>query len=152
MMKSFENDHWIARLSEYMDGEMSAEDAQTLEAHIATCDTCSVVLRDLGTVVQTLQQSAEAPSASIDADRLWPRVLNHLSTDRIAVTQSVAQQRSRIIEAIVAALILAIGIATGYWLGQCGRTNGWLKPAWLPFSTTSAPAIDASRRSSERAC
>ena len=152
MTTYFDNDPWAARLSEYVDGEMSTEEAQALEAHVATCETCRMVLRDLGAVVQTLHEFAVTPSVTADPDRLWPRVLNNLSTDRIAVVESIAYQRSRLIDAIVAALILAIGIATGYWLGQCGRTNGWPRPGWLTTTTMSAPAIKASRPPTKRAC
>ncbi|MDP9205762.1 MAG: zf-HC2 domain-containing protein [Gemmatimonadota bacterium] len=141
MTKPIENDPWVARLSEYVDGEMSGAEAQELEAHLPICETCPVVLRDLTAVVQTLRQNAMTASVSADADRIWPRVISRLSTDRIVAAEGGAYERSWLVDSIIAALILAVGIITGYWLGQCGRTNGWPKPAWLHLGTASAPAV-----------
>ena len=34
------NDHWTDRLSEYLDGDLTAGERTALEAHLAPCGVC----------------------------------------------------------------------------------------------------------------
>jgi hypothetical protein len=44
-------DPWMERLSEYVDGELAADEARQLEAHVEACDDCAAALRDLRTII-----------------------------------------------------------------------------------------------------
>jgi anti-sigma factor RsiW len=41
------NEHWIDRLSEYLDGELPDNERVALEAHLQECDQCTATLDDL---------------------------------------------------------------------------------------------------------
>jgi hypothetical protein len=45
------HDPWTDRLSEYLDGELDAQDSRRLEEHLASCDECTAVLAALHAVV-----------------------------------------------------------------------------------------------------
>ena len=64
------SDRWMDRLSEYLDGELSAADQVALEAHLETCPECSAVLTDLRRVVaQARTMENQAPG-----EDLWPEI------------------------------------------------------------------------------
>jgi len=67
--------HWMDRLSDYLDGDMSAADHAACDAHLAACEACRDVLGELQMVIMT---------ARADTDRgpvtdLWPAVLRQIT-------------------------------------------------------------------------
>lgn len=76
--------HWTARLSDYLDGELSSAERTACDAHLAACPSCRTVLDELLLVVD---------SARADADQeperdLWPGILQQISgTGRGAVAR-----------------------------------------------------------------
>jgi predicted anti-sigma-YlaC factor YlaD len=86
--------HWTDRLSDYLDGELSAADRATCEAHVATCETCREVLEQLRFVIAMARVDAEQAPA-VD---LWPTILEQIApTDagaRGAAPHAVAAQRT----------------------------------------------------------
>jgi anti-sigma factor RsiW len=58
---------WTDRLSDYLDGELSAEEQQAVEAHLRACAPCAAVLDDLKRVVARAATVAARPP---DAD-VW---------------------------------------------------------------------------------
>ena len=58
------NDQWIDRLSEYLDGELTAEDVRDLEAHLAECQECSETLEQLRNVVERASSLTDRPPVS----------------------------------------------------------------------------------------
>jgi hypothetical protein len=74
------SDHaWTDRLSEYVDGELSADERQQLEAHLAECQQCSAVVEDLRGVLARAQALEDRPPA----DDLWSGI-----AERIGATGS----------------------------------------------------------------
>lgn len=74
--------HWTERLSEYLDGELSAPDVVACEAHLAECVECARVLDELRTVIAAAERDPE----QMPATDLWPEVLA-----RIASTEHAAR-------------------------------------------------------------
>lgn len=67
-------DRWTDRLSEYLDGDLEADDAAALESHLADCTECRVAVEELRAVV--------ARASGLD-DRdpttdLWPGIAAQL--------------------------------------------------------------------------
>lgn len=63
-------DPWTERLSDYVDGELSAEERQGLEVHLTTCAECGSVLAGLREVAARARTLADQPPP---AD-LWPGI------------------------------------------------------------------------------
>jgi anti-sigma factor RsiW len=76
--------HWMDRLSEYVDGELSAAEAEAVEAHLLECADCGNTLQELRAVVARARQVIDRPPA----DDLWPGIAARL-------TQSAPEQTKR---------------------------------------------------------
>ncbi len=59
--------HWQDRLSEYVDGGLTAGERRELEAHLAQCEECAATAEDLGRVVE----QAQALEDRTPAQDLW---------------------------------------------------------------------------------
>jgi hypothetical protein len=110
-------DLWTSKLSEYIDGTLSAADRQAVEHHLVDCAECRVVLGDLQTVVAEASTLTDTPPVS----DLWQGIagrisagggMYHLPTER--------QRHSRRISFTVPQLIAA-GIALVILSGTVGR-------------------------------
>ncbi len=105
------SEHWTDRLSEYLDGELAAAEVRGLEAHLESCETCHLALRDLRAVVEGAKLLPAEPPASdlwpaIEA-RLAPRTVHGVS--RPPVDMGKARRRRRI--TLTVAQLAAAGIA-----------------------------------------
>lgn len=69
------NTHWTERLSEYLDGDLTAAESTACEAHLAACAECREVLGGLRLVISTAQGDPDRMPA---AD-LWPGVLAQIA-------------------------------------------------------------------------
>ena len=67
-------DHWTDRLSEYVDGALSADERRSLEAHLGACDTCAGMVAELRAVV-TLAGGLSDREPAAD---LWPGIAARL--------------------------------------------------------------------------
>jgi len=63
-------EHWIDRLSEYLDGELGALERRQADAHMETCEECSQALAGLRAVVS---QARNLPDRMPTTD-LWPAI------------------------------------------------------------------------------
>jgi Putative zinc-finger len=70
--------HWTDRLSDYQDGELSPADHADCDAHLAECDACRTVLRELRLVTVAARSEEERDPA---AD-LWPGILAKITSGR----------------------------------------------------------------------
>lgn len=115
------NDHAMARLSEYLDGELAPGEAREVEAHLAGCSECARVLEELRAVVTA---AGELPELPPDRD-LWPAIESGLSprsdaSDR-ADPQVVPLRRRRRVtmtvpQLIAAAIALVLFSASTVWM------------------------------------
>jgi anti-sigma factor RsiW len=64
------SDHWIDRLSEYLDGELPNDERVALEAHLRECDRCTATLSGLKRVVRR----AQSLPPMTPANDLWPAI------------------------------------------------------------------------------
>ena len=64
------HDIWTDRLSEFLDGDVSAEERGACEAHLASCAECS---RTLASLRELLTQARSLPDRAPERD-LWPGI------------------------------------------------------------------------------
>jgi anti-sigma factor RsiW len=55
------HEEWTDKLSEFLDGELSAEEHRAVEAHLRDCADCAAVLADLKRVVARAQRAGAVP-------------------------------------------------------------------------------------------
>jgi hypothetical protein len=70
------NTHWSDRLSEFQDDELTSAEHAACEAHLAECETCRGVLRELQYVTKAARADGDR-NPSVD---LWPGILARLET------------------------------------------------------------------------
>lgn len=78
--------HYLGSLSEYVDGELCDELCRELEAHMAECENCRVVVNTLSKTVALYHQLPAPDMPNTVRERLY-KVLNlddlhHASKDR----------------------------------------------------------------------
>lgn len=74
-------DQWTDRLSDYMDGEVTQDEAEALEAHLLECPECGRTLQELRAVVTRAQQVIDRPPVN----DLWAGI-----SARIAETEQAS--------------------------------------------------------------
>ncbi len=116
-------DQWMARLSEYLDGELPADERAALEVHLSACAACREVLEELRGVVARV---ATLEDCGPPRD-LWAGVARSIGSEGAArrprrLSFSVPQ----LLAASVALMLLAGGTA---WLTATRRATeqggGW---------------------------
>lgn len=111
-------DKWSERLSEYLDGELGADEAAALEQHLAECAKCSEALAELRLVVARIRgdpvMASDAPN-----DVRWARV-----------RRAIAPRRKRwVLRAALAAGVAGLAVGGGLLLRR---------PSPLTYDKTSA--------------
>jgi len=120
-------DPWTEKLSDYVDGELSADEQRRLEVHLATCADCASVLAGLREVVQTAQ-TLESSAPPMD---LWPGIAARIAVDASPVGAPVTAKRAAtrrglldwldrrftitVPQALAAAAALALVVGFGAW-------------------------------------
>jgi anti-sigma factor RsiW len=158
------HEEWTDRLSEFLDGELPADEQRAVEAHLRGCANCAAVLADLKRVVARAQQAGAVPrppsadlwggiAARIDASPgakpLGERSASDNSvTDRSAKafalrasrTEAGALRTRRItftLPQLAAAAALVAAVSGGMVLKIAGRPEG------LRYQTTAENRSDA---------
>lgn len=100
-------DPWAERMSDYLDGELNAEEVAALESHLLDCASCNQAVKQLRTVV-----------ARLGGDPIrHPDQPTHQGWSRIE--ESIAPRRRRWIwSAAIAASLAALALAAGLWYRQ----------------------------------
>ena len=112
-------DQWTDRLSEYLDNELTPDERQQLETHIAGCRACSETLDELKAVVA---RAGRLEDREPDYD-LWPGVREAISRHRVVELDSRRKPARRFtfslpqLVAAAAVLVLVSG-GTAYLLSQ----------------------------------
>lgn len=68
------NTHWIERLSEYQDGELSPSERASCDAHLEQCDVCRAALEEIRAVLSF----AKADPDVMPVNDLWPGILDRI--------------------------------------------------------------------------
>src|SRR5690349_7912313 len=69
-------DEWTGRLSEHVDGELSAADATALERHLASCESCRGTLAGLRAVRERARSLVDPPAP----DDLWAGIATRIGS------------------------------------------------------------------------
>ena len=78
-------DIWTDRLSEYLDGELPAEERTALEDHLRHCVACGAALADLKRIVRRARALDDRPP---ERD-LWPGIAARIGVPAAAATEAV---------------------------------------------------------------
>jgi len=70
------HEEWTDRLSDYLDGELAADDQRAVESHLRECAQCNAVLNDLKRVVARARAAGDAARPP-QAD-LWPAIAERI--------------------------------------------------------------------------
>ena len=111
------SDQWIDRLSEYIDGDLTAEEVLQIESHLKQCDDCRDLLVELNTVVSHASNLKDEDPVN----DLWQGISERIETSRV-VEMSSRARRGRVIQfsvpqlaaAAVALIVLSGGMVLRY--------------------------------------
>jgi hypothetical protein len=84
------NDDWTGRLSEYLDGELTPDERDAIERHLAGCDACAATLEELRRVVE---RARSLPPRAPAAD-LWGGIAERIDA-RPAIDARIVPLRAR---------------------------------------------------------
>jgi len=117
-------------IAAYYDGELAADRAQAMRAHLAECQACRAELDGLGLVSESLA-SVKAPLSQISLYRLHRRVQD-------AMEQNLLHMVRRVCAAAAAVLL-----ASSLWLISQPRRESPAAPPWTDASmATSSISAD----------
>ena len=116
-------DQWTDRLSEYVDGELRADERAELEAHLSGCTECRDVLEELRSVVA---RAATLEDRGPTRD-LWSNVAREINVERAA--RDVVPRRARrlsfsVPQLLAASIALMLLSASAVWLTVAPRVTG----------------------------
>jgi anti-sigma factor RsiW len=141
------SDRWMERLSEYLDGELPEGARMALEAHLETCNDCSVMLNDLRGVVE----HARLLEQRTPRRDLWPGVATRIGATPITSRPSGRRWSFSFPQLAAAAVVLmTFSGAAATWVMQSSRsTSGMLPVATVETPPATPVAINASRRAQD---
>lgn len=133
-------DQWTERLSEYLDGELRAEERAGLEQHLSECLACRRILSELREVVAR----ADALPDSEPATDLWPSIAAQIGAGRAQATElkviDLSAHRGQKPKRRVAFTIPQLAAASIALVALSGSL------AWFAFGRApSAPPVAAAR-------
>jgi len=150
-------DPWTEQLSDYLDGELSADQARRLEVHLSTCADCTSVLAGLREVAAQAHTLMNAPPPM----DLWPGIAARIGERRASsmeapVTAKRAATRRGLLDwldrrftitlpqAAAAAAALAAVAGLGVWLWMSHGSSPALPGSGSAVAArlTTAPAPD----------
>lgn len=122
------NGHPTEKLSEYIDGDLSAADRDRVDRHLSSCPQCAGLVEDLRAVLRSAQAVQDAPPA-VD---LWPGIAARLeprgSAPRVVAIESRRGPRRfsfSIPQLAAASLAVALLSAGAVWMAiRDGGTAG----------------------------
>jgi anti-sigma factor RsiW len=128
-------DHWLDRLSEYLDDELEAMERAQLEAHMSDCAECTRALEQLRVVVQRARALRDHPPAH----DLWSGIAARIDAGEAApapvvdLQQFAARRKLRLSfsvpQLIAAGIILMLVSGASVWLAlSSARRAGVVSP------------------------
>ena len=137
-------DHWTDRLSEYVDGDLSADERRLLEAHLGVCDACAGLVAELRAVVTAASGLTDRDPA-VD---LWSEIAPQLPAVPGVVSLSPLRRRRQrrvafSVPQLAAAGLALVLVSSGIlWTALRGRGEPGVSPVALPTMTVSPAATD----------
>jgi negative regulator of sigma E activity len=146
---------WTDRLSDYLDGELSADEHRAVESHLHACMQCTAVLNDLKRVVARAQAAGDAarpPKADlwagiaerIDARRAPAAGAPAALLDNVTAFHGRASRRIAFTLPQLAAAAIVVAAVSGGLVWQVAQRAG--RPEGLrddrPASTATASPAD----------
>lgn len=107
------SEHWIDRLSEHIDGDLTADERAACEAHLSGCVECRGVLEELRSVITDARQD---PDRRPTAD-LWPAIAARIQPPTVVAWRPARERRLSfsITElALAASLLIAVSAGSAY--------------------------------------
>jgi anti-sigma factor RsiW len=135
--------HWIERLSEYHDGELSPTERDACEAHLATCTQCRATLEEIQ-LVATLARADEDGRPATD---LWPGILARIEPATNVTKFSSAKPRRRVsftLPELALAASLLIAVSAGVAYVAAGRMLSHPAAADTPIQAVAEPMMPPS--------
>lgn len=140
------SDRWTDRLSEYLDGELGADEVRELEAHLEACAECRETVADLRRIVG----GAAALRDREPETELWAGIERKIRREppevRVVSLFEAKRERRRVSfsvpQLLAAGLVLALASAGSVWLALRGGPDAVRGPvAVAPVEVTrEAPA------------
>jgi anti-sigma factor RsiW len=126
------SDRWMERLSEYLDGELPAQDRAALEAHLESCNDCSAVLDDLRRVVDRARVAEEY----LPRHDLWPGIASRIGATPVRARRIGRKWSFSLPQLAAAAILLMTLSGSAVWLIQ----STTVPPTTGPIATMTTPA------------
>ncbi len=116
------HERWQNRLSEYVDGELSAAERAECESHLAECSRCRDAVAEVQQVVERAQYLTDRPPPG----DLWAGIAERLGAP-VGVVDLRARRRVRRVsfsvpQLMAAGVALMLVSAGGMWLAMSGRS------------------------------
>lgn len=153
------HEQWMDKLSDYVDGELSAEDRYAVESHLQGCAECMAILNDLKRVVARAQAiGARPPQADLWAgiagridrasadgnDNGWRLARRNAVSAKAAAPRRFAFTLPQL--AAAAALIAAVSGGLAWSVAERARAAVEARPG-ADLQASDAPGPDLGRRS-----
>ena len=109
------NNHqtWTDRLSEYVDGELTAAERHEIEAHLANCADCRALAHQLRGVVGRARALEDRPPLS----ELWPGIASRIGAPPSRWTRRVSFTLPQLAAAALALMVLSGSMV---WMARLG--------------------------------
>jgi anti-sigma factor RsiW len=133
------HEEWTNQLSDYLDGELPADERDAVEAHLKSCASCAAVLNDLKRVVARASTVTSHPP---QAD-LWAGITGRIERDAAARVVPFAARQARRVAftlpqlAAAAALLIAVSGGIAWTVAERLRSETLL-PAGAPSAVSVA--------------
>jgi len=133
------HEEWTNQLSDYLDGELPADERDAVGAHLKSCASCAAVLNDLKRVVARASTVASHPP---QAD-LWAGIAGRIERDAAARVVPFATREARRVAftlpqlAAAAALLIAVSGGIAWTVAERLRSET-SRPAGIAASASAA--------------
>jgi len=124
---------WTDKLSDYLDGELDADERVAVDAHLRECAECSATLNDLKRVVSTAHGLAAIPPSH----DLWPGIESRI--ERVPAQHRVSFTITQLAAAAVVLMAVSAGIAVKFVAPAMSTASATL-PSTQAARTPSTPA------------
>jgi anti-sigma factor RsiW len=141
------HEEWTDRLSDLLDGELTAAEREEVERHLEQCEACALVLEELRGVVARASRLGDRPPRG----DLWPGIEGRIERSRLGPRLDAPEtwlpgRRVRVsVPQLIAASIALMTVSAGtVWLALRGPAPTPAPPAaqlGVPGGVTSVAAV-----------